>query len=174
MPHGGARNRGPLTRSPNSEAARQRRAGAVVLPAEGYQGAPPPFPLPDPSDRELELWCQAWRTPQASVWADESWRWRTVALWTRWSVRAEDPEASAAVATVTARMADQVGLSPAGLVENGWRVADPDDKPLHVVSSERRDRPGFTVARTGVPVPALERARLKAEGRDPREALHED
>jgi hypothetical protein len=38
-------------------------------------------------------------------------------------VKAEAEDASAAVVTAMMRLADQIGLSPAGLKENGWAVA---------------------------------------------------
>ncbi|XTZ17058.1 hypothetical protein ACQSSU_06675 [Micromonospora echinospora] len=95
----------------------------TALPSEGYQGEIPGFPLPGASERESEVWRQAWRTPQAAAWSMQSWRHRTVALWVRWSVRMEDPEAGAALGNVVVRLADQIGMTPAGLKENGWKIA---------------------------------------------------
>jgi len=109
------------------------------LPAEGFQGTPPIFSLPNPSDRELDVWAQAWRTPQASMWAKESWRVRTVEQWVRWSVRMEDPEAPASVVAGVLRMADQIGLSPAGLKENGWALS------VDQVSKRREAKPEAAV-----------------------------
>ncbi|MFE3452394.1 hypothetical protein ACFXJ8_26070 [Nonomuraea sp. NPDC059194] len=106
----------------------------TALPAEGYDGAPPEFPLPLPSDRELEVWAEAWSTPQAAAWSVQSWRWRAVAMWVRWSVRMEAQDASAALGNVVIRYADQIGLTPAGLKENGWKVAEDD------LASKRRDK----------------------------------
>lgn len=123
--HGGARNRSGPVKDPESE--RSQRAGYTLqtLPAEGYKGPVPEFPLPDPLGRELEVWEWAWRTPQAAAWAlpSEAWRQRTVALWVRTSVRAEDPDTPASVLAQLHRFADQVGLTTAGLAEMGWRVA---------------------------------------------------
>lgn len=157
MGRGGARNRGPAVRSPHSEASRQRRAGALILPCQGHDGDPPEFPLPDLSDREAQVWQRLWRTPQASAWSVEEWRWQSIALFTRWSVRAEAENASAAVLAQVVRLADQVGLSPAGLVENGWRVAEPEDE-----SSVRAS----TTLRNGQPS-SLERARQRSRSRFP-------
>jgi len=95
----------------------------TALPSEGFKGDVPEFPLPQASQRELEVWGQAWSTPQACAWSMESWRWNAVATWVRYAVRMEDPEASAALANVTIRYADQIGLTPAGLKENGWKIA---------------------------------------------------
>ena len=123
MPRGGARNRsGP---QPDENSLKSAKIGYVLtaLPAEGYDGEPPEFPLTPATDRELEIWRWAWRTPQACAWTSQPWRHRTVALWVRWSVRMEDPDAGAALGAVVVRLADQIGLTPAGLKENGWKIA---------------------------------------------------
>lgn len=95
----------------------------TALPREGYTGKAPEFPLPDCGARERVVWAEAWRTPQAAAWAGEPWRWRTVALWVRWSVRMEADDAGASLGNVVVRLADQIGMTPAGLKENGWAVA---------------------------------------------------
>lgn len=91
------------------------------------------FPLPEASERELQVWGEVWTTPQAAAWAQEPWRHRTVAQWVRWSVRMEAPTCPASVAAGVLRMADQIGLSPAGLKENGWAIAEDE-------VTERRDQ----------------------------------
>lgn len=130
MPRGGARNRsGP---QPDETSGRSEARGVVftALPAGGYRGEVPEYPLPDVSERELVVWEQAWRTPQAAAWSAQPWRWRTVAMWARWSVRMEDPDAGAALGNVVVRLADQVGLTPAGLRENGWKIAERAPEPV--------------------------------------------
>jgi len=97
MARGGARNRSGPRPDPNSLNSAKKGYVLTALPAEGYQGEIPEFPLPDLTAREVEVWRQAWRTPQAAAWSTQPWRWRTVALWVRWSVRMEDPEAGAAL-----------------------------------------------------------------------------
>lgn len=127
MPRGGARNRsGP---QPDPESARSERLGYSLeaLPADGYRGDPPEFPLPDPSDREMVLWREAWRTPQAWAWSrpDQRWRVRPVAMWVRLSARCEDPDAAASLLGQLHRFADQIGMTTAGLREMGWKIAPP-------------------------------------------------
>jgi hypothetical protein len=119
--HGGSRNRSGPPPSSRSEKARV----LSQLPAEGYSGPVPEFPLDGPTDRELEVWAQLWRTPQAAAWASaaESWRVRTVALYCRTSVRCEDPEVPASLLAQLHRFGDQIGLTTAGLIEMGYRVA---------------------------------------------------
>lgn len=96
----------------------------VHLPAEGFTGRVPKFPLLSPSDREAEFWAELWGSPQASQWAKESWRIPTVGLYVRFFVRAEDPGAPATVAAQVSRLADQLGLTSAGLRQNGWVLAE--------------------------------------------------
>jgi hypothetical protein len=125
MSRGGARNRSGPPADPNSGRSDRRGLSLTALPAEGYQGEIPDFPLPQASAREVEVWEQAWRTPQACAWAmpSEAWRQGTVALWVRTKVRCEDPEAGAALLGQLHRFADQIGLTTAGLSEMGWKVA---------------------------------------------------
>lgn len=123
MPRGGARNRSGPPVDPESLRSAERGISLTALPSEGYAGEPPAFPLPGVTEREAEVWAEAWRTPQACAWALEPWRWRKVALWVRWSVRMEADDASAALGNVVVRFEDQIGLTPAGLKENGWAIA---------------------------------------------------
>lgn len=123
MGSGGARNRSGPPIDPNSGRSDARGIVLTALPNEGYRGDPPVFPLPAESARESELWARVWATPQACAWSVQPWRHYTVGQWVRWSVRAEDPEAPAAVVAAVIRFADQIGLTPAGLKENGWAIA---------------------------------------------------
>lgn len=136
MGSGGARNRSGPQPDPTSGRSDRRGLSLTALPSAGYDGETPQFPLPQPSERELEVWAQAWRTPQAAAWAVEPWRHRTVGMWVRWSVRMEAEDASAALGNVVVRFADQVGLTPAGLKENGWKIAE------DAVSERRQAAPG--------------------------------
>lgn len=123
--HGGARNRSGPKPDETSGRSDQRGYSLTALPAEGFKGEAPDFPLPNASRRELEVWQQAWRSPQACAWSmpSEAWRIRTVALWARLTVRCEDPEASASLLGQLHRFADQIGMTTAGLAEMGWKVA---------------------------------------------------
>ena len=149
MPRGGARNRsGPR---PDEESGRsdQRGYSLTALPAQGYRGPVPEFPLPARvvsrwefeekrrfqvadtdateavAERERELWAWLWRTPQACAWSmpSESWRLHTIALYVRTFVICEGSEATAADKGSLHRFADQIGMTTAGLAEMGWKVA---------------------------------------------------
>jgi hypothetical protein len=125
MARGGARNRSGPAAQEGSGRSDRRGFSLTALPAEGYDGPAPDFPLPGATDRELDVWAEAWRTPQACAWAQtsESWRVRTVALWVRQTVRCEAPDAPAALLGQLHRFADQIGMTTAGLAEMGWKVA---------------------------------------------------
>lgn len=145
MPRGGARNRSGPPPDPDSGRSEARGFKLTALPAEGFKGRVPRFPLPPRSvyyvidkvrhldeeataavqARELELWRWAWRTPQACAWSMPSERWRTytVALWVRTAVICEGSDATAADKGSLHRFADQIGMTTAGLAEMGWKVA---------------------------------------------------
>lgn len=125
MARGGARNRSGPMADPSSQRSERRGYSLTALPSQGYDGPVPDWPLTAATERELEVWEQTWRTPQACAWSmpSESWRTRTVAMWVRLTVRCEDPEASASLLGQLHRFADQIGMTTAGLAEMGWRVA---------------------------------------------------
>lgn len=131
MTRGGSRNRSGPQPDPTSGRSDRRGFSLTALSPEGYSGEVPNFPLPLATDREVELWAWAWSTPQACAWSLEPWRWYTIAEWVRWSVKAEADDASAAVIAAKIRLADQIGMTPAGLKENGWKIAEP--KPVEAV-----------------------------------------
>lgn len=101
----------------------------------------PEFPLPQAMDRECELWAQVWATPQACAWAIQPWRHYIVAQWVRWSVKAEDLEAPASLVAAVIRFADQIGLTPAGLKENGWAIAADEVAKARKVTSAPVEAP---------------------------------
>ena len=130
MARGGPRNRSGPAPDPGSARSDARGYSLTALPAEGYKGRVPRWPLPVHEDEELAarerlVWRQAWRTPQACAWSmpSEAWRLRTVALWVRMSVRCEAPDAGATLFAQLHRLADQIGMTTAGLAEMGWMVA---------------------------------------------------
>lgn len=137
MARGGARNRSGPQPQPDSGRSERRGIKFTALPAQGYDGDPPEFPLPGETKRESELWAWAWRTPQAWAWSQpsESWRLMTIAMWVRTYVLCESNEATAADKGSLHRFADQIGMTPAGLKENGWAIAHDE------LSEKRADQP---------------------------------
>lgn len=123
MARGGARNRSGPAPDPNSGRSERRGFKLTALPSEGFRGDVPDFPLPDVTDRELEVWESLWRTPQACAWSMQSWRWLNVADLVRLQVRGEAHDAPVNIATVVRQLRADLGLTPAGLKENGWAIA---------------------------------------------------
>lgn len=136
MGSGGARNRSGPQPDPRSRTSERRGFKLTALPAEGFTGDAPEWPLTSVSERELALWQWAWRTPQACAWSmpSESWRLMSVAMWVRTFALCESATATAADKNSLHRFADQIGLTPAGLTENGWKVAVDE-------LAQRRDEP---------------------------------
>jgi hypothetical protein len=144
MPKGGYRNRSGPAPDERSRTSERKGYSLTALPASGYDGPVPEWPLPTYSDavdedasewtennaaqmdaREAELWLWAWRTPQACAWSmpSEFWRAQTVARWVRQAVHCEGLSAKAADHGQLHRYADQIGMTTAGLREMGWKVA---------------------------------------------------
>ncbi len=137
MPRGGARNRSGPQPDPTSARTERRGLTFTPLPPEGRKGKTPPFPIPalkDPQTRrvtplaarEKAIWRALWKTPQATVWENEPWRWRIIAEMCRVEASVElAHEPSAALIGQLHRYRDQIGLTPAGMRENGWQIAQP-------------------------------------------------
>ncbi|KMY23307.1 hypothetical protein ACU19_04870 [Actinobaculum suis] len=141
MARGGARNRSGPALSPTSNRTRNRLDRGQLqfrqLPPEGRDGRAPNFPLPkltstgEPlsdgdeyvTKRERQIWRQYWKTPQAVAWEEEPWRWLIVAQMCRCEARAEYSGNAALIGQVH-RYHDQLGLTPAGMRENGWVIGE--------------------------------------------------
>lgn len=142
MPRGGARpNSGP---PPDPMALRRARkddqASWKILPAEGRKGNAPAFPLAKWRDldkmrpeedrnpvlaramdtRELKVWRELWKTPQAAAWDELSWK-HDVALYVRHSVAAEHGDKSAA--REARQWSNLLGLNPSAMMRNRWKVS---------------------------------------------------
>lgn len=126
MSRGGARNRSGPQPVEGSRTSERKGYVLTALPPTGFDGEAPDFPLPLASDRELAMWAQVWSTPQACAWSLEPWRHHVIAMYVRTFVLAENAEEpNAALLGQIHRFGDQIGLTPAGLKENGWKIAEP-------------------------------------------------
>jgi hypothetical protein len=141
MPSGGSRNRSGPQADPNSERSQQRGLAFKLLPRNGFTGRVPAYPLPAPTARERAMWKVLWRMPQAAMWNVERHRMPTIGHYCRLLVRCEDVDAPAALYAQLHRFADQLGLTPAGLKENGWRLAQDE-------LAEKRPTPEKTLTKT--------------------------
>ena len=155
-------------RRPDADSARSQERGYRLdaLPPGGFDGAPPVWPLPLATSyfvpevdtygenpfvlqeaREAQVWADLWRTPQAAAWAQPSEQWRipTIALYVRIFVQCERPDTKPALVTQLNRLADQIGLTPNGLANLGWKIAEPSNAKTtiaggEVIPFERRER----------------------------------
>ena len=168
MASGGARNRSGPQADPTSGRSDRRGLKFNQIPSCGWAGAAPEFPLPrmlryrweidedgkrhevydeeltdEFRSREVEVWLEAWCTPQAAMWSTESWRWQVIGEYCRLKTVVETkPDANAALVAQLHRFRDQIGLTPAGLRENGWEiVADELDEKRKPEPSEVKEQP---------------------------------
>jgi hypothetical protein len=96
------------------------------LPAAGYIGPIPEWPFSGSKARELEVWSQIWRTPQAAAWITLGWTF-DIALYVRWQVAASESEAATLTEALKAgnearQWSDRLGLNPTAMLKNRWRV----------------------------------------------------
>lgn len=126
MASGGARSRSGPRPSPLSKRSDRRgiQGEVTYLPAQGWDGKPPPWPLPKKPSRETALWRKAWKFPQAAAWSKMPWLHLMIAQWVHWTVKSEQPDASPSTMTQVIRLADAIGLTPAGMREHGWVVRE--------------------------------------------------
>ncbi|WP_298745272.1 hypothetical protein [uncultured Microbacterium sp.] len=145
MPSGGARARSGPAPDPNSFRSMDREW--VELPAGGFAGEVPEFPLPraiqfstffedgkkvtekddDETasvwDAELELWAELWSKPQAAAWSSLGLKFQ-VAAYVRAFLESVKADAVSGMKTAVLRMETELGLSIAGMRSNGWRISD--------------------------------------------------
>lgn len=122
MSRGGARIRSGPPPDPNALRRERDRSDWIHLPAVGRQGEPPEWPLTRPTKRELAIWEQEWRRPQAVMW-EASGLEIQVALFVRTLREAETFGTKAATRTELRRQMDSLGLTPDGLLRNRWVIA---------------------------------------------------
>jgi len=136
MASGGARGNAGRVADPN--ALRRDRAGdtAAWIVLELPDGSVPEWPLDGVTPRESAVWSRLWSRPQASEWRrlgldDE------VALYVRYLVEAEQPEAPSAVRTLVKQHQELLGLSTAGLARLHWLMPDSAPAPKAAAPARR-------------------------------------
>lgn len=132
---------GPTQKKATHSVGRRLTDTAVeILPADGRQGPPPPWPLEGQFMSEPELWAELWRLPQAVAWEKLSLE-RVVARYCRILVEAEcggtkrsfegDEETFVESRAITAarqaalNLEDRLGLSPLSMRRLQWEVEAP-------------------------------------------------
>ena len=123
MASGGARARSGPAPDPNAlRRDRKDDKGWETLPAEGFQGDVPEFPLEEFNPSEWALWKRLWAKPQAFMW-DQLQLEFEVAAYVRAFLESVEPEASAGLKTAVLRMSAELGLSTVGMGQLRWKIA---------------------------------------------------
>lgn len=112
--------------APNPTSRRQTGNQAhtwLDLPAEGYSGEVPEWPLSEATDPEFAMWQRYWRKPQAAAWAriqlvDEA------ALYVRAFLLGAEGDVKAMAEA--RQIGDRLGLNPTAMLKNRWRVRGDD------------------------------------------------
>lgn len=143
---------GPRARSgPPPDPASNRSADRewLALPRGGYRGPVPEFPLrnvvvhteyfedgnkirtPDDDasesyrESELALWRDLWAKPQGFAWHQLGLKYQ-VAAYVRAFIESVSAGASAGLKTAVLRMETELGISIAGMRQNGWNISEPE------------------------------------------------
>lgn len=124
MTSGGARYKSGPPADPNA-LRRDRKDDAewVTLPAEGFTGVVPSFPLAEALTVEVELWDELWRKPQAVMWDRLGLKFQ-VAMYVRTFLEAATAGAVNGLKTAALRMEAELGLSMPAMNSLHWRFAE--------------------------------------------------
>lgn len=163
MASGGARARSGPAPDPNSY--RSLSKDWLELPAGGFDGEVPEFPLPravqfntyfedgkkvtEPDadetaavwDAEIDLWNELWAKPQAAAWASLGLKFQ-VAAYVRAFLESVKADAVSGMKTAVLRMETELGLSVAGMRQNGWRIGAEGAAPPKVSTAARKTSSG--------------------------------
>lgn len=119
---------------------RNARPDWTKLPASGYSGDVPDWPLNSFPEGWKELWRELWCTPQAFAWAGFGWT-RLVARYAQILLICEGPNATAALLGECRQLEDRLGLSPMAMKRLQWEISselpETDGAPVVVNSVER-------------------------------------
>lgn len=95
------------------------------LPASGFDGEIPEWPLVTRPVGVDELWVELWRSPQAVVWAEGgAAHVRLVARYASVLLICEGPEATAALLSECRQLEDRLGLSPMAMKRLQWEIGE--------------------------------------------------
>jgi len=87
-----------------------------------FDGEPPVWPFEPNGSDEVDMWNRLWRKPQAFMW-DRLGLGDQVAAYVRAYTESTEPEATAGLKTAVLRMETELGISVAGMRQNGWRIS---------------------------------------------------
>lgn len=97
-----------------------------TLPADGFRGRVPEWPLDVP---EPDLWVSLWRTPQADAWSELGWT-RVVARYARLLIEQEEGATNAALLAEIRQLEDRLGLSPMAMKRLQWDIGQVEAPPV--------------------------------------------
>ena len=128
-------------RPPDPFSLRQdgRQGEWTVLPARCDQPAPE-WPLgPEQTPRQMVLWAELWRRPQAQEWhrlglKDE------IAMLVVYASEAELPHGTRDSRTLYRQHRELLGLSTAGMARLRWKIATEDENPQVRARGEMQPR----------------------------------
>ncbi len=132
----------PPAPNPNARHRQGKPSQVTLLPAGGRKGDTPEWPLAlakddEVAEREWSLWVEVWCTPQAVAW-ERMRSTREVAMYVRWSVKAERADRDAA--SEARQLADRLGLNPKAMRALMWQI--PEDE----VAGTRAERGATSTA----------------------------
>ncbi len=132
--------RGPLS---NPNAVRYpTKTAKIRLPAGGYQGPIPEWPLVVGTEAELLRWEQLWRTPIAELWAPMGIE-TMIARYVRIALEAEniDVKTSVAVSNIKGearQLEKELGIGPSALQRLNCEVAEAEPEQVEAGTVARR------------------------------------
>jgi hypothetical protein len=122
----GGMNSGPPPKHPADRVRRNKTPGMTQLPAEGYTGEIPEWPLEAASRTEMQRWKWLWRKPQAVLWIKDGME-DIVARYVRNCIALENGSgmtvAQAYLVSEVRQQEDRLGRSPMALMRLRWEIA---------------------------------------------------
>lgn len=147
MGSGGGRTRSGPAPDPNALRRDKKSDGEwTTLPAGGRVGAQPPWPLPDESGRELELWAVYWAKPQAILW-EANGQQHEVALHVRRLAEAEMHGAAVSLVNLVRQQMDALLLTIPAMHAARVKIAELEAAPAAKPASRTAPGPGRVSAR---------------------------
>lgn len=123
MTSGGARPRsGPPADPTALRRDRKDDKEWVTLPAEGFTGVVPAFPLAEALEAETAMWAELWEKPQAFMWSQLGLE-NQVATYVRNFLKATAHDAAVGWMTPVLRQEAELGLSTVGMGQLRWKIA---------------------------------------------------
>lgn len=148
MASGGARTRSGPAPDPNALARERDAKDWLRLPAVRVDAPAPEWPLPDSTERELDLWARLWRLPQSVLWRRNA-QDLEVAVHARTQAEAEERGASSAQRTLLRQQADALLLTIPAMRAARVEIVPVDQAPVSAGRGAAANRDRLKVLRGG-------------------------